>query len=144
VVSTVETPFLRMSLDQDSGTLSGEVVAGPFAGHPLSHLSFGDIMALRQFCGADPASVQLLETWLDRTWPDWRVKEGAPPSADEQDSGAMTRREALSILGLREEVNHDEIKAAYRRLIGLAHPDHGGTDYLAAKINRARDVLLDS
>jgi DnaJ homolog subfamily C member 19 len=71
------------------------------------------------------------------------------PSANKQKTGsgsgfegAMTREEALSILGLEEGALPAEIKAAYHRLISKAHPDKGGTDYLAAKINQAKDILL--
>jgi curved DNA-binding protein CbpA len=57
-------------------------------------------------------------------------------------SVAMSRSEALSVLGLREGASKDEIRAAHRRLIQQTHPDKGGTNYLAAKINEAKDVLL--
>ena len=63
---------------------------------------------------------------------------GAPPRA----SGKMSRAEALSVLGLSEGATSDEILAAHRRLIKQAHPDKGGSSYLAAKINEAKDVLL--
>ena len=55
---------------------------------------------------------------------------------------AMSRREALNVLGLREGASKDEIRAAHRHLIQQTHPDKGGTNYLAAKINEAKDVLL--
>ena len=56
--------------------------------------------------------------------------------------GAMSRAEALSVLGLQEGVSDEQIRAAHRRLILQIHPDKGGTSYLAAKINEAKDVLL--
>jgi len=55
---------------------------------------------------------------------------------------AMTAEEAYRILGLAPGASDDDIKAAYRRLMGQMHPDHGGSDYLAAQINQAKDVLL--
>ena len=56
-------------------------------------------------------------------------------------AGAMSRAEALTVLGLEEGASDEKIRAAHRRLIQQMHPDKGGTDYLAAKINEAKDVL---
>ena len=64
----------------------------------------------------------------------------APPAR----RGAMSRSEALKVLGLEEGATDDQIRAAHRRLILQIHPDKGGTSYLAAKINEAKDVLLKS
>lgn len=55
---------------------------------------------------------------------------------------AMSRAEALDILGLEEGASEDEIEAAYKALIVKNHPDQGGTDWLAARLNEARDILL--
>ncbi len=56
--------------------------------------------------------------------------------------GGMTREEALKVLGLKGSANSDEIRLAHKRLIKDFHPDKGGSDYLAAKINEAKDILL--
>jgi hypothetical protein len=61
-----------------------------------------------------------------------------PPSR----RGAMPRSEALKVLGLEEGATEEQIRAAHRRLILQIHPDKGGTSYLAAKINEAKDALL--
>lgn len=61
----------------------------------------------------------------------------APPQ-----SSAMSRAEAFKVLGLEQGANEQDIRAAHRRLIQQTHPDKGGTSYLAAKINEAKDVLL--
>ena len=63
----------------------------------------------------------------------------APPRSR---SGSMTRQEAYEVLGLQAGATEDEIRAAHRRLMRTAHPDSGGSDWLAARVNMARDVLL--
>ena len=143
-MSRVETRFLRMALDHDAGTLSGEVLDGPFRGRKLSQLSFDEAIELSRQCAADPRSAQLLGAWLDRTWPDWAERAAArepPPAAPAGEQ--MSRAEALDVLGLAGDAKPDDIKAAHRRLMGLIHPDRGGSNYLAAKINRAKDILLN-
>ncbi|MDB5412139.1 MAG: molecular chaperone DnaJ, partial [Rubritepida sp.] len=80
-----------------------------------------------------------LEAWLDRTHPDWR--EAAPPPRAPS-SGAMNRAEAFAVLGLQDGASAADIRAAHRRLMQAAHPDHGGSDWLASRVNEARDFLL--
>jgi hypothetical protein len=139
--STIETGMLRMTLDQASGALSGEVLAGVFAGAQMDQLSLGQLQALLGECAAsDDQSVRLLETYLDRTHPDWR--EDAQSRQRPSGGGAMGRDEALQVLGLEAGAGPAQIRDAHRRLMAKLHPDHGGSDYLASKINAARDVLL--
>ncbi|MEE4210798.1 MAG: hypothetical protein V2I43_16225 [Parvularcula sp.] len=64
---------------------------------------------------------------------------GTPPP---RRPGAMSREEAMAVLGLKDEAHASAVEAAHRRMILRAHPDQGGSDYLAAKVNEARDVLL--
>jgi hypothetical protein len=136
--NSVETAFLSMTLHHDSGRMTGSVKAGQFAGRDLATLTLSELLALLQECqAADADSVALLEAWLDRAHPDWRSEPAAEPR-----SGAMTRAEALEILGLAEGADEDAIRAAHRRLMRSAHPDQGGSAWLAARINAARDFLL--
>jgi hypothetical protein len=151
--SRVETRTLRMNLDHDSGDLDGEIVDGPFTGQQLSQLSRGQLLDLLRHCQArDPQSVQVLEAYLDRLHAGWREEAaGQAGTASGPDSkpgaaggdGTMSRAEAYEILGLRPDASETEIRAAYHRLISALHPDRGGSNYLAAKLNRARQVLLD-
>ena len=138
--SSVETAMLSMWLDHDSQTMAGEVKRGRFAGRAMGSLDLPELLALLAECRAEDAeSVPLVEAWLDRVEPAWREAEAAaaPPR-----SGPMTRAEALSVLGLKEGATEAEIRAAHRRLMMTAHPDAGGSDWLAARLNEARDVLL--
>ena len=65
-----------------------------------------------------------------------------PGSAPPRAGGPMSRAEAYQVLGLQPGATTEDIRAAHRRLMQAAHPDHGGSDWLAARINQARDVLL--
>ncbi|MGE5547221.1 MAG: J domain-containing protein [Solirubrobacterales bacterium] len=141
--STVETRFLRMTLDHDSGRMDGEILEGPGRGGRLSDLDFDMAMDLWRRVQVDPQSAQVLEAWLDRTWPDWRTRQGAGDEPEQPaPTGAMTAAEAWEILGLAPGADAEAIKAAHRRLMRLVHPDHGGSTWLAARINQARDLLL--
>ncbi|MDX2142579.1 MAG: DnaJ domain-containing protein [Rhodospirillaceae bacterium] len=145
--SQVKSAFFAMTLDHDQGTLDGHVLQGRLTGRTLSSLALEDALSLFAEVTTDPESTALLEAFLDRAHPDWRAKgyeraAGAEPSA--QGAGAMTEAEALQILGLAKGAPEADIKAAYKRLMGQMHPDRGGSDYLAAKINAAKDFLLKS
>ena len=145
--STVTTPFLRMTLDHDSGAMSGTILSGRFSGMRLDELGIAELLALLRECRAqDEEGARLLEAYLDRTRPDWREElhgEGADAGAARPAAGNMSVEEAYAILGLAPGASPAEIKEAHRRLMIKLHPDHGGSDYLATQINRARDVLLD-
>lgn len=137
--SGIETAWLRMRLDRQTGALDGEVLAGQFAGAPLAQLGLDQLRALLAEClAADEPSARLVEAYLDRIHPGWRDQPQAPPS-----SGRMTRNEALQVLGLAAGASAEQIKEAHHRLMLKLHPDLGGSDYLAGKINLARDVLLE-
>lgn len=142
--SQVTSAFLAMHLDLSSGAMDGEVTAGSKAGRQLSALSLAELLDLLQEVQSDADSAQLLEAYLDRAHPAWRDDAGAPGtgSAAPPAAGAMTPAEAYRILGLADGASESEVKTAYRRLMGQLHPDRGGSDYLAAKVNQAKDLLL--
>jgi hypothetical protein len=137
--SGVETETLEMRLDLGSGAMSGRVRRGPFSGRDLASMDRAELMALLSDCEAlDGESVPLIEAWLDRTDPEWREVAPPPPPS----GGRMTREEALAVLGLSEGADEAAIRAAHRRLMRSAHPDRGGSDWLASRVNEARDLLL--
>jgi hypothetical protein len=146
--STVATPFLRMTLDHDTGSMTGTILQGRFSGMRVEELGGADLLALLRECRAeDEEGARLLEAYLDRVRPDWRDElAGERPRGSGGGAGPgggdMTVEEAYAILGLAPGADAEAIKEAHRRLMVKLHPDHGGSDYLATKINRARDVLL--
>lgn len=142
--SKVRTAALDMVLDHDSGRLTGTVTSGPFAGASLDAL---DMPTLAQLAlDFDVESRQLLEAYLDRRSPGWREhaqgdaggRRAGPPRR-----GAMTEEEAYQILGLQAGAGTDEIRKAHRSLMKKLHPDQGGSNYLAARVNEAKDILLE-
>lgn len=142
--SRVATSVLSMELDHDTGTMDGDVLQGPSRGKRLSQLNDGELRSLHQLSqSATDQSQALLEAWLDRNRDDWRNAWQAGGKAADTRSGAMSRDEARAILGVKPDATQDEVRAAHRRLMKDFHPDKGGSDYLAAKINAAKDVLLN-
>lgn len=141
-VSTLHTDYLDVELDHDTGAMAGTVRAGRFAGRNLGDMTIDELKALHAECaGADPQSAPIVAAFLDRTFgSDWRSAGG--PEAQPPPGGPMSREEALSILGLSPDATEEEIREAHRRLMKRLHPDQGGSDYLAAKLNAAKDVLL--
>ena len=144
--SEISTRFLKMTLDHDSGVMSGEVLDGRFAGRRLEQLDLAELVELWRECRAEDAqSAAVLEAYLDRTQGEaWREAAGGAPGGNgaAADGGPMTREEAYGILGLEPGAGEAEIREAHRRLMQKVHPDHGGSNYLAAKINEAKDLLL--
>jgi hypothetical protein len=140
----VHTEHLEVELDHDTGAISGRVLKGFFAGRDLQSLAPVEMAHLWQDCRfADPPSAQILEAYLDRVHPTWREDmsraEGEnAPGAD----GRMSREQAMDILSVAPDATEDEIRRAHRDLMMKMHPDRGGSTFLAAKINEAKDVLL--
>lgn len=140
--STVQAKYLRMTLDHDSGDINGEVLAGQFKGNTLDQLDLEALLRLLGECGDDEESVALLEAYLDRVYADsWRQQASEEPRSASA-PGEMSREEALQVLGLQSGASQEEIIEAHRRLMQKLHPDRGGSAYLAATINLAKQVLL--
>ena len=139
--SDVRTRYLHMSLDHDSGELDARVLEGRFRGRRLDDLPLDALLELLAECQREDAeSCPLLETYLDRVHgPDWRHGTKAPESTT-----GMSRSEAYEILGLSPGASSEEVVDAHRRLMQKVHPDRGGSDYLAAKLNEAKELLLRS
>lgn len=142
--SSVQSQYIRMTLEHDSGDLDGEVLNGQFRGRLLSTMRLEELLQLLNECRDDEESVALLQAYLDRVHADeWRQQADArdrqQPSGE---SGEMSREEAFQVLGLSPGAGEAEIIEAHRRLMQKLHPDRGGSAYLAARINLAKDILL--
>ena len=134
-----------MKLDHDSGAVNGRVLSGRAAGAELDELDEQALRDLAVDIAGDPESVALLEAYLDRRMPGWREHvegDAAAGAGGTADAGPMTDEEAYQVLGLAPGASDAEIRAAHRRLMMRMHPDQGGSTFLAAKINQAKDRLL--
>ena len=139
--SEVETAFLRMRLDHDTGEMDGTVLRGRYEGCTLRGLGLEELLELLDECHADRQSMAVLQAYLDRVHEDWRDHR-RPPRGGSADG--MNEDEARAVLGVGPDATREEIVQAHRRLMQRLHPDRGGSDYLAAKLNAAKDLLLGS
>jgi len=144
-VTTARSATIEMRLDHDSGAMTGVALAGVYAGRALETLTRPELISLRaELARDDPDGVNLLEAYLDRRFAGWRDADQGQGQArgSAGAGGAMSRREACEILGLSEGASAAEIVSAHRTLMKKLHPDHGGSTALAARVNQAKDVLM--
>lgn len=141
-VSRVRSAFLDMELDHDTGAMRGMIIKGKHEGVPLEALDIEALAALAN--EVDEESRALLTAYLDRREPGWREDAQADPAAGagRPRGSKMTEKEAYEILGLKPGASAEEIGRAHRALMKKLHPDQGGSTYLAARVNEAKDVLL--
>ncbi len=123
--------------------MNGRLLAGRLAGASLDALDLATLVAL--LGEIDEESRSLLAAYLDRRSPRWREDAQSGAAAGEGGaarSGKMTEEEAYQILGLQPGASAEEIGRAHRVLMKKLHPDQGGSTYLAARVNQAKDILL--
>jgi hypothetical protein len=142
--SQVRTPFIEMQLDHDSGSMYGRILTGRYEGVALDALDPATLIGLLGEIDSD--SRDLLAAYLDRRDPSWRQHAqgdaAAGSGAGPPRGGKMTEQEAYQILGIQAGASAQDISRAHRALMKKLHPDQGGTTYLAARVNEAKDVLL--
>jgi hypothetical protein len=141
-VSRVRSAFLEMELDHDTGVMRGRILAGRLENVTLDALDVPALLPL--LTEFDEESRALLMAYLDRREPHWRehAEHGATADAGPPSSGKMTEEEAYQILGLQPGAGAKDIGRAHRALMKKLHPDQGGSTFLAARVNEAKDVLL--
>ena len=141
--SRVRSAMLEMELDHDSGQMRGTFTAGKYKDTPLEALSPEALIALLP--SMDEESRALLETYLDRRQPGWREnvdEDAGARRAEPAGHRPMSEEEACQILGIKPGASASEIRRAHRALMLKLHPDHGGSTYLAARVNEAKETLL--
>lgn len=143
--SEVRTRFVHMILMHDSGEMDGEVQEGPHVGRKLSQMELAELVQFYHTAILeDQQSASVIESYLDRTHGAiWREAGKTHTSNYKSTVNKMTGSEARDILGVAIGADKEEIKKAHRSLMQKYHPDRGGSDYLAARINEAKDVLLE-
>ena len=146
----IVTKYLNVVADANTGKLYGTVLAGRFRNRRLTELSLEQLLDVREQCRRDdPDAAMLIEAYLDQVYgAAWKAKAESGPHGEAHPRNAagpgMTREEAYEILGLKPGADDAEIREAHRRLMMKFHPDQGGSDYLATRINQAKDMLLDA
>jgi hypothetical protein len=142
--SSIQTNHLSATLDHGSGHIDGEIIEGPHKGWLLSELSIMQLEdLLTHYQTEDEESAELLEAYIDQRRQQADQNTEQQRTANRAASDQSARAEALAILGLDEGSTEEEVVSAHRSLIQKLHPDRGGNDFLAAKINQAKDILLN-
>jgi len=141
-VSRVRSAFVEMELDHDTGAMRGTILAGPHVGRSLDALEVATLMSFLP--DIDEESRALLMAYLDRREPTWRehAQAGATAGPGSWSTGKMTEEEAYQVLGVEPGASAADIGRAHRALMKKLHPDQGGSTYLAARVNEAKDLLL--
>jgi hypothetical protein len=137
--ASFKTEHLDVQLQVQTGQMRGTVRKGPHAGKAIEQLSSEELNELADY-------------YRERDFKSYYLIRFARPGGSATGGGAQqppphfanpSRDEALQILGLSGNPSREDIIAAHRRLINKLHPDRGGSDFLAARVNQARDILLD-
>ena len=141
-ISTIRTEYFLMELDHDSGNMDGSVLRGSFSERRLSDLSLEELLKILSECQDETDSAQVLVAYMDRSYPDWGDSFEGDSYENQGLEAQIDHKLALEILGLEEPITQEDVIKAHRQLMQKLHPDRGGSDYLAKKINLAKDFLL--
>jgi hypothetical protein len=138
--SQFRTSSLVVTINFANGQITGEITTGDLAGKQLSELSTDEIKALaQQLKETDKESYVLLQAYLMRSG---SVDEQTANHFKSDGYRDISKAEAYEVLGISADSSKEEVIKAHKRLMQKLHPDRGGSDYLAAKINAAKDLLI--
>jgi hypothetical protein len=140
--SQFRTKSLLVQVNFSTREMDGEILQGEFTGKRLSELSQEQLQAFAESLKeTDRESYLLLQTYLLRS-----NRGGSQHSYQDGNQAnnlsELSEKEAYEILGLEPDAPKEDIVKAHKRLMQRLHPDRGGSDYLAAKINAAKDKLV--
>ena len=135
---TLRTQHLEIKINLTNGAMDGTVRKGTYAESRLSTLSREQLnQLLSTYQNSDRESSLLLNAYMARRFTGFEeAKTTSPPLSGNSDE------EAWQILGLQPGASREDIGKAHKSLMQKLHPDRGGNDYLAAKVNAAKDQLL--
>ena len=141
--SQFRTKSLLVTVNFSTKEMDGEVLQGEFSGRHLSQLSTVELQSLvEEFKQSDRESYVLLQTYLLRNTQGGSNQGSSDQSYQASNISDLSEKEAYEILGLEPNAAKEDIIKAHKRLMQRLHPDRGGSDYLAAKINAAKDKLV--
>lgn len=138
--SEVQSMYLVMRLYHETHEIDGQVIKGCYQNTMLSQMNFQQLLDLLDECRVDQDSYSLLVSYLKRNYADqWQQQNSYTDSNSD-----MTIDEAYDVLGLDKGAKHADIVQAHRKLMQKLHPDRGGSGYLAAKVNYAKELLAST
>lgn len=133
------TPYVRLMLDANGQVIAGQVLKGLYQGASFERLSGAQLgQKYNELAAVDPKGAQLLQGYLSQRYGQrWQEAVSGGASAE-----GLSPGQAADILGIDLGADAGTIRAAHKKLMKTAHPDRGGSEYLAQQINAAKDVLL--
>ena len=142
-VAPFKTPYLDVTVVIQQGTLTGTILQGPHQGKRIEDLNDKELEELEFFYKDKDVKSYYLIKYGRRAFSGATQNKGSNQSQNQTPTFAdPSREEALQILGLNGDPTKEDVIQAHRRLINRLHPDRGGSDFLAARVNQARDILL--
>ncbi len=134
-----KTQYLDVNVNLQNGQIYGKVIDGPLSGKNLSDLTESELDQLENFYkGNNKASLYLIRVVRHKPQTSHGNQQGGFPSTT-----TPTIEEAFQVLGLSTDATKKDVIKSHRSLMQKLHPDRGGNDYLASRVNLAKDVLIE-